>query len=107
MKQINNEDESHVLLMEFKDQYNEFFVPNSVTYKVYNVTEETVRVTSTPLTPAKTIELSLTGDMVTMVDSTNNKELVRICVTVIDDDTNTWVRCSTYELIPATECDCG
>ena len=107
MKQIEAGDESHTVVMTFKDNDNEFMIPTVVSYKVYNVTEETVVAGPTSLTPATQIEVDLTGAMVALIDSTNTKELHRICVTATDAFLNEYPRCIEYEVIPATECDCG
>lgn len=107
MKQIPEGNESHKITMTFKDQHGEFLLPVSVAYKLYNVTESSLTTNSTALTPAVTIELSLAGSFVALVDSVNTKERNRVCITVVDGDSNTYTDCIEYEVIPASECACG
>ena len=99
MKQITEGDESKILEISFKDQYKNDFVPSSVNYTVYSITEDSTILASTALTPAAVIELQLTGDLVTLVDSTNSRERNRICVTAVDIDGNSLPRKYEYEVI--------
>ncbi len=107
MKQIEDGNETHTLTIEFKDENNDYVVPASVSYKVYCVTTDTLLVDTTALTPASTITLNLTGDMVTLQEATNVKEVKRICVTSIDSEDRTLNKCFEYEVIDAGDCSCG
>lgn len=107
MKQIEAGNESYTLYIDFRDEYNEFDTPISVSYKMYSVTTETIIVTTTSLTPDKEIELPLTGNLVALQVATNLKELNRICVTAVSSDSRTITNCIEYEVIPNSECYCG
>jgi len=107
MKQIASGDESYSVDVTFYNGEGDLSIPASVSYSIYNVTEATEVVAETAVSPATTITISLNGDAVTLVDSSNKRERSRICVNAIDSNGNSIPRTFEYEVIPNTDSTCG
>jgi hypothetical protein len=107
MKQIKSGDESYSVDVTFYNGEGDLSVPASISYTIYNVTEEAEVVASTAVSPAATFTISLNGDAVLLQDSSNKRERNRICVTAIDSSGNSIPRTFEYEVIPNTDSTCG
>lgn len=107
MKQIKEGNESTTLKISFYNQDSNLYTPTSISYKVYCVTTETVVKTATSLSPASRVTIDLTGDLVALQDSTNEKEVKRVCLTIVDDRGYSLSDCYHYEVIKNEDCSCG
>jgi hypothetical protein len=107
MKQIKAGNESTTLKISFYNQDSNLYVPTSISYKVYCVTTATEIVASTSISPASRVTIDLIGDLVALQDSTNKKELKRVCLTIVDDRGYDLNDCYHYEVIANEDCSCG
>lgn len=107
MKQIEEGNGIYLIEVSFYNKNNDLQLPSSVSYSVYCITTETVIATDVSLTPDYIMNINITGDMVTIQDSTNKKELKRVCIKIIDDNGNTLYKSCEYEVIQATSITCA
>lgn len=104
MKQIEEGDESSFLESSFFGYTDDPVIPNNITWSAYCVTTETVLQSSTNITPDYTIQVQLNGNLVTLQDPSNKKELKRVCINAIDSVGNILPQHFEYEVIPSNNC---